>query len=131
VFLLLLRGPEIFKSHPRLRRQFDEIGQGFADIFVASRTVSHAFGNTAFPDLAMVAVKKFFADGFASITVDLLGEDFGFVHPGPSSGGGFSLGIAVFQRCQAGITSGTIQTAIGNHVIPLKNEPLIFPSFTI
>ena len=41
------------------------------------------------------------------------------------------LEIAVFQRCQAGITSGTIQTAIGNHVIPLKNEPLIFASSTI
>ena len=117
VFLLLLRRPKIFKGHSCLRRQFYKIGQGFADIFFTSRAVSLVFGDTAFPDLAIVAVKKFLTVGFAAITVDLVGEDFGFVHPGPFSGGGFSLGVAVFQRCQAGIASGTIQTAIGNHLI--------------
>ncbi len=93
--------------------------------------MGHVFGNTAFADLTIIAVKEFCAVGFASVTVDLLGRDFGLVHPGPFSGGGFSLDVAVFQRRQVGIALGTIQTATGKPLISIMDQLPIFPSFTI
>ena len=47
---LLLWRPEILKSHSRLRRQFDETGQGFADVAFTISTVGKSLGDAAFPD---------------------------------------------------------------------------------
>ena len=115
-FALLLRRPEIFKSHPHFRRQLDETGQGLADVAFTISTMGQALGDAAFADFTAIAVKEFDAIRFAAITMDLLGEDFGLVHPGPFLGGGFPFGVAVFQRCPVGIALGTIQTTMGNHI---------------
>ena len=127
---LLLWRLEILKSHSRLRRQLDEIIQGLADIAFTISTVGQAFGNAAFADLTGFAVKKFDAIRFAAITLDLFGQDFGFVHLGPFSSGGFPFDVAVFPALPGMHHIGTIQTAKGNHIHssvgPWPNRSRIF-----